>query len=188
MSGQVTMVLGDVALEAERALTLWQPWASAICSGPKRIENRPIPPPDRIIGQRIFIHAGKTWDHERAADLLKLWRRELPSTAPDWNLGNPPPSGAFVIADKGAQADHFEILKSPIDAAILAKAELSWVASSAWNQRPAPAQFLSMVVMFVPKPMTQTVMFFFFTSSQATVKRFSTTQVSECAEAGDQRR
>lgn len=40
------------------ALTVLQPWAWAITIG-KPLENRGWPPPPRIVGQRIAIHAGK---------------------------------------------------------------------------------------------------------------------------------
>lgn len=43
-------------------LTGWQPYFWAIAEGLKRVENRPWPPPHGMIGQRIAIHAGKTWD------------------------------------------------------------------------------------------------------------------------------
>lgn len=42
-----------------RALTLKQPWASAVVFGPKRIENRTWRGP---VGERIAIHAGAAWD------------------------------------------------------------------------------------------------------------------------------
>ncbi len=41
-----------------KALTLWRPWALFVCTGEKRIENRPWAPPDSMIGERIAIHAG----------------------------------------------------------------------------------------------------------------------------------
>jgi hypothetical protein len=41
-----------------RALTIRQPWASAIVHGPKRVENRKRRPPQKAIGQRFAIHAG----------------------------------------------------------------------------------------------------------------------------------
>lgn len=41
------------------ALTLWQPWASLIAIGVKRYETRSWPAPERLIGQRIAIHAAK---------------------------------------------------------------------------------------------------------------------------------
>ncbi|MEV6651762.1 ASCH domain-containing protein [Streptomyces sp. NPDC051219] len=40
-------------------LTLWQPWASAIAYGPKRIENRTWPTEHRGL---VLIHAGRTID------------------------------------------------------------------------------------------------------------------------------
>lgn len=45
------------------ALTLWRPWAGLVAAGVKPVENRTWPPPARVIGQRIAIHAGKRWDH-----------------------------------------------------------------------------------------------------------------------------
>ncbi len=51
-----------------KALTLWRPWPYAIFHLPagvaKRVENRGWKPPANIIGQRIAIHAGKTWDED----------------------------------------------------------------------------------------------------------------------------
>lgn len=45
-----------------RALTLIQPWARAIVSWGKRVENRTWTPPASLLGQRIAIHAGRKWD------------------------------------------------------------------------------------------------------------------------------
>lgn len=39
------------------AITLWQPWACLIEIGAKPYETRSKPPPQRLIGQRIAIHA-----------------------------------------------------------------------------------------------------------------------------------
>lgn len=41
------------------ALTIWQPWASAIALGHKLVENRDWPPPPALLGQLIAIHAAK---------------------------------------------------------------------------------------------------------------------------------
>jgi activating signal cointegrator 1 len=38
-------------------MTLWQPWASLIAIGAKPYETRSRPPPTRLIGRRIAIHA-----------------------------------------------------------------------------------------------------------------------------------
>lgn len=77
-----------------QALTLWQPWASAIAAGAKQIENRSWSPPARVMGQRILIHAGKKWDGARAGDVLRAWyaeRRENPDVGayPDMGRGLP---------------------------------------------------------------------------------------------------
>ncbi|MGV9278101.1 hypothetical protein [Streptomyces griseosporeus] len=47
-----------------RALTIRQPWASAIAHGPKRTENRSKPIPAKHVGSTILIHAGA--DEDRA--------------------------------------------------------------------------------------------------------------------------
>jgi hypothetical protein len=43
-----------------RALTLHPEWAHAIAHLGKRIENRPWKPPEKLLGERIAIHAGKS--------------------------------------------------------------------------------------------------------------------------------
>jgi activating signal cointegrator 1 len=49
------------------ALTLWQPWASAIPAGVKRVETRSWPAPASAIGKPLAIHA--------AAKRLTSWER-----------------------------------------------------------------------------------------------------------------
>lgn len=44
------------------ALTLWRPWARIVCTGEKRIENRPWAPPLKMLGKTIAIHAGVRMD------------------------------------------------------------------------------------------------------------------------------
>ena len=51
------------------ALTLQQPWASAVRDLGKRTENRSWPAPQRVLGQYIAIHAGMSF-REDAADWL----------------------------------------------------------------------------------------------------------------------
>jgi hypothetical protein len=48
------------------ALTLRQPWATAVCDFGKRIENRTWKPPRAVQGQVIAIHAGRTFDEDGA--------------------------------------------------------------------------------------------------------------------------
>jgi hypothetical protein len=50
-----------------RALTLWRPWDEPVACGAKPIENRPWPPPRKMVGERIAIHAGKVYDDDAAA-------------------------------------------------------------------------------------------------------------------------
>lgn len=57
---------------AVKALTLWQPWATLIADGRKRYETRSWPPPRRLIGRRIAIHAGTHRDRETGA-LARRW-------------------------------------------------------------------------------------------------------------------
>ncbi|WP_329308401.1 ASCH domain-containing protein [Streptomyces microflavus] len=45
-----------------RALTIRQPWASAIAHGSKRTENRSWPAPAKHLGTRILIHAAASED------------------------------------------------------------------------------------------------------------------------------
>lgn len=60
-----------------KALTLWRPWPVAIFHLPaevaKRVENRSWKPPASLIGQRIAIHAGKTWDDDGYEMLEPIW-------------------------------------------------------------------------------------------------------------------
>lgn len=46
------------------ALTLWRPWARFVANGDKPLSNRPWTPPPALLGQRIWIHAGKAYDRE----------------------------------------------------------------------------------------------------------------------------
>lgn len=57
-----------------RALSLIQPWGSAILEMGKDVENRPWAPPQHLIGKRFAIHAGAKLDKHDAWQLLN----ELP--------------------------------------------------------------------------------------------------------------
>lgn len=46
-----------------KALPLWQPWATLVALGAKRVETRHWPAPQWLLGHRIAIHATKTTDH-----------------------------------------------------------------------------------------------------------------------------
>jgi len=66
-----------------RALTIWQPWATLIVLKKKPIENRNWPVPPSVIGQRVAIHGGRTWDQEGALALASSRQRHgLPDGFP----------------------------------------------------------------------------------------------------------
>lgn len=69
-----------------KALSLWQPWASLIAIGAKRIETRHWSAPRSLWGQRIAIHAAK-----RGSELWLL--EEWPFSEYDLE---PLPLGAIV--------------------------------------------------------------------------------------------
>lgn len=64
-----------------RAITLHEPWASAIADGVKDVENRTWPLPKAYVGVPIAIHAGKKYDEEGRDELLAsgLWRPPIGS-------------------------------------------------------------------------------------------------------------
>lgn len=55
-----------------KAISLWQPWASAIARGYKHFETRSWSPPAALIGQEIAIHASKRWTKEEQSMLDSL--------------------------------------------------------------------------------------------------------------------
>lgn len=77
------------------ALTLRQPWATAVRDLGKRVENRSWQPPEHVVGQIIAIHAGKTFD-ERGADWIAARTGRMTTTR---NV----PMGAVVALARLAQ-------------------------------------------------------------------------------------
>ncbi len=68
-----------------KALTLWQPWAHAVCALGKRLENRTWEPYANIIGQRIAIHAASRKpdaDEIEATEYLREDGHEVPADLP----------------------------------------------------------------------------------------------------------
>lgn len=68
------------------ALTVWQPWATLIIHHGKTIENRTWPPPTRVVGQRLAIHAGKQIDRAALAEAARVGVK----------LPDPLPTGALL--------------------------------------------------------------------------------------------
>jgi hypothetical protein len=55
-----------------KAISLWQPWATAVALEAKRFETRSWPAPQSVVGQRIAIHAAKRWTADQ--DYLSSYR------------------------------------------------------------------------------------------------------------------
>ena len=69
------------------ALTMWEPWGSALVYGPKDVENRPWKPPfkvsgERVLGSWVLIHTGQTWDSKHSRSALEQWSVAEPETMP----------------------------------------------------------------------------------------------------------
>ena len=80
----------DLTPTTIKALPLWQPWASLVAMGAKRVETRAYPP-GRIglrAGQRIAIHATKTtkdpFTRQPLSDFCEMW--PFTEHVPDWDV------------------------------------------------------------------------------------------------------
>jgi hypothetical protein len=54
--------------EKVKALSLWQPWASLMADGRKKIETRHWPPPGWLLGQEFAIHATMRVERDACED------------------------------------------------------------------------------------------------------------------------
>ena len=125
-----------------RALTFYQPYASAVAAGVKTIETRSWAPPAAMRNQRIAIHAGK--HHERhvnvamtlervfgerwaltlpygavvatatLADWYQIERPASPMALPDWMLGVTQENWALGDFATGRWAWHLTDIR-PVD-------------------------------------------------------------------------
>jgi hypothetical protein len=68
-----------------KALPLWQPWASLVACGAKRVETRHWEAPDYVIGQRVAIHATKG-HFDRNAIEQEPFKRRLREALDDGRL------------------------------------------------------------------------------------------------------
>ena len=94
-----------------RAITLHQPWATLISEGIKTYETRAWAPPERMRGQRIAIHTGKT---SVPAHLLSpaIVNALVRSFGPRWDVDLP--SGAVIATARLAGWERTEnVLPNP---------------------------------------------------------------------------
>ncbi len=85
-----------------RCISLWQPWATLMASGAKRIETRAWAPRGLRTGQLVAIHAAKRWTAEER-ELCQYDRDFMRALALAterglWNLANPPLGCVVAIA------------------------------------------------------------------------------------------
>lgn len=85
-----------------KALPLWQPWASLVAVGAKRVETRHWPAYEWLIGQRVVVHAtkvGLSKRDERAFLDEPVFRGALTEAGIEIPFGDPGrnlPRGALI--------------------------------------------------------------------------------------------
>lgn len=85
-----------------KVISLWQPWASLMAAGYKRVETRSWAPRGLTHGQLVAIHAAKRWtDEEQELCLYDPDFRRVLTLATErglWNIINPPLGCVVAIA------------------------------------------------------------------------------------------
>lgn len=96
-----------------RGLTLFRPWDWAMAHGGKDIENRKWKPPASVIGQRIALHAGKTYDYD-GADFIKgvLGIREIPLSRESVIVATTLVRGWLCVGTKDNRAAESDVVAS----------------------------------------------------------------------------
>lgn len=80
-----------------KAISLWQPWASLMASGAKRIETRDWAPRGLRAGQLVAIHAAKQWTGEQQATCAaEPFARALAEARERGLWSSAPPLGGVV--------------------------------------------------------------------------------------------
>lgn len=91
-----------------RAISLWQPWASAIAAGSKTYETRSWRFPKAYAGQFVAIHASRRWQREE---------REFAAEFKGHGIGlgyeGQPPLGALVAVGRLVECLPTEALYGP---------------------------------------------------------------------------
>ena len=78
-----------------KAISLWQPWASALASGTKTFETRSWPCPRSIVGQMVAIHAAKHYGSEE-----KTYTEHFRKTMQLTGIEDDPPRGCIIGVGK----------------------------------------------------------------------------------------
>lgn len=94
-----------------KALTLWQPWATAVAHLGKPVENRTWAPPSALLGKALAIHAGKRVDKEALAELFEQMRDGVIPRRPELLSTKVMPVGAVVaVARVSGWAQSHELI------------------------------------------------------------------------------
>jgi activating signal cointegrator 1 len=90
-----------------KAISLWQPWATLMASGAKRVETRGWPPHALKKGDLVAIHAAKLWapaQRQLLGDLTFRKHLEIAAKRGLWDFADPPLGCVVAIA----RFDRFE--------------------------------------------------------------------------------
>lgn len=90
------------------AISLWQPWASAVAVGSKRFETRSWRFPQAYEGQLVAIHAAKRWQGEQKERALDLREQGF-----DLGFEGAPPLGGIVAVGRLLKCYRAEDLYGP---------------------------------------------------------------------------
>ncbi len=119
-----------------KGISLWQPWASLIALGKKRVETRSWRPPQALVGQRIAIHASARPVDQLARELLfragvdpgmDLPRGAIVATARLWGVwkssrepiqGIVPPRGMSFLAEVLTSERHRDLPTDDLELAL----------------------------------------------------------------------
>lgn len=83
-----------------KAFTLWRPWPWAFIYAGKRLENRTWHLPRSLLGQRVALHAGKTFSADDAAWIEDTFGLSVPPQSDH-------PTGIVATAVyRGTAAEH----------------------------------------------------------------------------------
>lgn len=131
-----------------KALTLMQPWASAVLVLGKDVENRPWSPSDSMVGQRIAIHAGKKFDDCDVWGLLAkqpTWQREAISNAICVR-------GAILGTVELVGWVRFPTAGRRLSSVGLNEDQVAGVVASRWRAQEAPCAWLLREPRVLPEP------------------------------------
>lgn len=99
------------------AISLWQPWATLLAAGYKRVETRSWAPRELHMGETVAIHAAKHWtqDERELCEDDPFFRRFLTLAARRglWDTGHPPLGCIVGVATFHTAAPTERLIRNP---------------------------------------------------------------------------